>query len=80
MAQLDALGDELRFFLITSEARVETVPGATAIALRVTPTTALKCVRCWHRLDDVGTHAEHPELCGRCVTNVDGPGETRRFA
>jgi isoleucyl-tRNA synthetase len=80
MAQLDALGDELRFFLITSEARVEAVPGAAVIALRVTPTTALKCVRCWHRLEDVGTHAEHPELCGRCVTNVDGPGETRRFA
>ena len=79
-AQFAALGDELRFFFITSEARVEAVPGATGVSLRVTPTTAKKCVRCWHRLDDVGTHAEHPELCGRCVSNVDGPGEVRRFA
>ena len=79
-AQFAALGDELRFFFITSEARVEAVPGAAGVALRVTPTTAKKCVRCWHRLDDVGTHAEHPELCGRCVSNVDGPGEVRRFA
>ncbi len=39
-----------------------------------------KCVRCWHHREDVGTHAEHPELCGRCVQNVAGPGETRLWA
>ncbi len=82
-----ALGDELRFLLITSAARVQrgaAPPGSVAVAegvaIRITPTTAPKCVRCWHRLDDVGTHAEHPGLCGRCVTNVAGAGETRRYA
>ncbi|HWK75845.1 MAG TPA: class I tRNA ligase family protein, partial [Povalibacter sp.] len=45
----------------------------------VQPTAARKCVRCWHKRPDVGSHAKHPELCGRCVTNVDGPGEIRRF-
>ncbi|MEO7149511.1 MAG: zinc finger domain-containing protein, partial [Rhodanobacteraceae bacterium] len=40
---------------------------------------APKCVRCWHHRADVGTHAEHPELCGRCIENVDGGGETRRW-
>ncbi len=45
----------------------------------VQPTAARKCVRCWHKRADVGSHAKHPELCGRCVTNVEGPGETRRF-
>jgi isoleucyl-tRNA synthetase len=40
----------------------------------------VKCVRCWHHREDIGRHAEHPELCGRCVENVDGAGETRRFA
>ena len=39
-----------------------------------------KCARCWHQREDVGSHAEHPELCGRCVENVDGGGETRQFA
>ena len=39
-----------------------------------------KCVRCWHHRADVGTHAEHPELCGRCVDNVSGDGEQRRYA
>ena len=29
---------------------------------------------------DVGHDAAHPELCLRCVSNVDGPGETRAFA
>ena len=79
-AALSALGDELRFFLITSAAAIVAVPGAEAIAVRVTPTTSKKCVRCWHRVADVGTHAEHPELCGRCVSNITGPGETRHYA
>jgi isoleucyl-tRNA synthetase len=36
-------------------------------------------VRCWHYRADVGRHAAHPELCGRCVENVEGGGEDRRF-
>jgi isoleucyl-tRNA synthetase len=90
--RLSALGDELRFALITSGARVhgaeerpaDAVP-ATGVAkegvwIAVRPTVAPKCVRCWHRRDDVGTNPAHPEICGRCVTNVEGPGEVRRFA
>jgi isoleucyl-tRNA synthetase len=85
--RLAALGDELRFLLITSAARIhegapppDSVPVAEGVAIRVAPTKAAKCVRCWHRLEDVGLHAGHPELCGRCVTNVTGAGETRRYA
>jgi isoleucyl-tRNA synthetase len=54
------------------------VPGIAA-QLEVLPTTHDKCVRCWHFRADVGSHSEHPELCGRCVDNVDGNGETRRW-
>jgi isoleucyl-tRNA synthetase len=57
--------------------------GATGEAefwIRVRPSTAVKCVRCWHKRDDVGSVPTHPELCGRCVVNLDGAGETRRFA
>jgi isoleucyl-tRNA synthetase len=39
-----------------------------------------KCVRCWHYREDVGAHAEDPELCSRCVENVNGSGEKRHFA
>ena len=39
-----------------------------------------KCGRCWHRRADVGSHPTHPELCGRCIENIEGSGEERRFA
>ncbi|MGD8932742.1 MAG: isoleucine--tRNA ligase, partial [Chromatiales bacterium] len=87
---LERLGDELRFVLITSEARVHAAAeqpdnlAANAISGSVVPVTMAsghaKCVRCWHHRADVGANAEHPELCGRCVENVAGPGETRGFA
>ena len=50
------------------------------VALLVTPSEQEKCVRCWHYRADVGSVPEHPEICGRCVENVCGPGETRRVA
>ena len=90
--RLNALGDELRFLMITSKARVHSVehPPAEAVLsasvpgggvwLQVRRTTAPKCVRCWHHRDDVGQTPAHPELCTRCVGNIAGPGETRRFA
>ena len=86
---LEELGDELRFVLITSEARVLDLDDAPAAAretdlaglkIDAQPSAAEKCERCWHRRDDVGAHADRPTLCGRCVSNVDGPGEERHFA
>ena len=57
---------------------VETeLPGLRVL---VWPAAGTKCVRCWHRREDVGTHAAHSELCGRCVDNVDGAGEVRAHA
>jgi isoleucyl-tRNA synthetase len=96
-ARFNALGPELRFLFITSEARVHevaqlpegTVPtthgplhGAKPprVSFAVRATSAVKCVRCWQRRLDVGVNPAHPEICGRCAINVDGPGETRYFA
>jgi isoleucyl-tRNA synthetase len=90
-AVLEPLGEELRFVLIASEAHVHPAESRPAEALapasgnaglwiHVRPSQAHKCVRCWHKRDDVGSFAAHPELCGRCVVNLDGAGETRRFA
>jgi isoleucyl-tRNA synthetase len=53
----------------------DALPG---VWLQVRPSTHAKCVRCWHRVPDVGSHAEHPELCGRCVGNISGQPEVRR--
>jgi isoleucyl-tRNA synthetase len=36
----------------------------------VTKADGQKCARCWHWETDVGKHAEHPTICGRCVQAV----------
>jgi isoleucyl-tRNA synthetase len=84
---LARLGDELRFVLITSDAVLHDLHEAQGSATDLDGLRAgvrraphAKCVRCWHLRADVGSHAAHPELCGRCVGNVEGPGETRRHA
>jgi len=74
---LASLGDDLRFVLITSAA---TVARGDRLAIRVTPSAHAKCERCWHYRADVGVDAAHPTICGRCVENLAGPGEPRRFA
>ncbi len=87
-AMLRSLKDELRFVLITSYARVhssDTRPAdsvATSVKnlhIKVTASAHAKCARCWHHREDVGTHGEHPTLCGRCVSNI-GSGESRSYA
>jgi isoleucyl-tRNA synthetase len=77
---LAGLGDDLKFVLITSQAKVTQVANEADEAVVVTPSAQAKCERCWHYRADVGAHAEHPGLCGRCVSNLFGNGETRKFA
>jgi len=88
---LTRLEDELRFVLITSYARLHeadtrpegAVPApelADELWIHAYPSRHPKCARCWHRREDVGRHADHPQLCGRCVDNVAGGGERRRYA
>jgi isoleucyl-tRNA synthetase len=47
--------------------------------IRVQASAAPKCERCWHHRPDVGSNPTHPTICGRCVDNVEGPGESRTF-
>lgn len=86
-AQLDKLGNELRFVLITSGAVVsdfaadageETELEGLRVAVKASEKE--KCERCWHHTDDVGNNEQHPTLCGRCVENVEGGGEVRHYA
>jgi len=92
IAVVIALGlqDELRFVLLTSKATV--LPYADAgedaqqsellkgLKISLQAAEGEKCPRCWHYTTDVGQSLAHPELCGRCVTNVDADGEQREFA
>jgi isoleucyl-tRNA synthetase len=87
---LTAFGDELRFVLISSEATVKPVADKTSTAVAselgdglwidINVASDAKCERCWHRRPDVGQHAAHQTLCGRCIENIDGSGEHRLFA
>jgi isoleucyl-tRNA synthetase len=86
---LSALGEELRFVLITSSATLQPIDAAGADAVStdiaglrilIAATDDEKCERCWHRSPDMGQSATHPTLCKRCIENVDGDGEQREFA
>ncbi|EQD34513.1 isoleucyl-tRNA synthetase [mine drainage metagenome] len=93
---LQALGDDLRFLFITSQARVVDagsdrpegtlsleVPGAEAtwqVGLQIALTQGTKCPRCWHYRSVRGTLPEHPDLCDRCTCNLFGAGEERLHA
>jgi len=89
-AKLNSLGNELRFVLLTSGAKVAPLADAddTAVASELLKGLKIglekaqgeKCPRCWHYTTDVGHNAAHPEVCGRCATNIAGDGEEREFA
>ncbi|MFO1182693.1 isoleucine--tRNA ligase [Ottowia sp.] len=76
-ALLTSLGDELRFVFITSA--IDLIAGS-ALQASASASKHQKCERCWHYRADVGHDAEHPTLCGRCVSNLYGNGESRHFA
>ena len=80
-ALLSSLGQDLQYVFITS---AFTLTGGSAEGhvpvIHCQAATAPKCERCWHYRLDVGSHATHPTICGRCISNLDGVGETRRFA
>ena len=81
-AVLESLVDSLKFVLITSEAHLLIDPSLKpeSVEISVAPLGHLKCNRCWHLRNDVGANAGHPNLCGRCVTNLFGTGEHRGIA
>ena len=74
---LASLADDLRFVLICSKTGLVR---SAEDKLECTALTHAKCERCWHVREDVGADAEHPEICGRCVSNLHGEGESRACA
>ncbi|MFH4860554.1 isoleucine--tRNA ligase [Vibrio diabolicus] len=88
-AKINKLEDELRFVLLTSAAKVKPLVEKTDAAqatdieglfVEVAAAEGEKCDRCWHHTPDVGTIEGHEKICGRCVSNVEGEGEVRKFA
>nr|WP_113865445.1 isoleucine--tRNA ligase [Brenneria salicis]NMN90488.1 isoleucyl-tRNA synthetase [Brenneria salicis ATCC 15712 = DSM 30166]RBP64815.1 isoleucyl-tRNA synthetase [Brenneria salicis ATCC 15712 = DSM 30166]RLM31542.1 isoleucine--tRNA ligase [Brenneria salicis ATCC 15712 = DSM 30166] len=86
--KLHRLHQELHFALLTSKALVERYEDAPADAqdtelsglkIALSKAEGHKCPRCWHYESDIGTNTDHPDICGRCATNIGGNGEERKF-
>lgn len=76
-AALETLDDELKFVMLVS--KIQLVQG-DELSATVTSSQEQKCERCWHYVASVGSVAQHPTLCARCVENIDGNGENRIYA
>ena len=76
-ALLASLGEDLKFVFITSA--IELIAG-DAVSVRAAASNDQKCERCWHWRADVGSDPAHPQICGRCVSNLFGTGEPRKVA
>jgi isoleucyl-tRNA synthetase len=87
---LSKLEDELKFVLITSKVSLHSLEDKVTeqavstsmpnVFITIKAAEHSRCERCWHQVDSVGKNAAHPELCNRCVDNVEGDGEQRLFA
>ncbi len=84
------LENELRFVFITSGASIKPLSEVNGdeqqsdvfnhLKIGLAKAAGAKCPRCWHYAQNIGKNSQHPTLCGRCVTNVAGNGEQRRYA
>ncbi len=74
---LASLGADLKFVFITSAIKLG---AGSATAVSTTASSDIKCERCWHYQDDVGSNPSHPTICSRCVSNLYAAGEDRKFA
>jgi isoleucyl-tRNA synthetase len=61
--------DALRELLNVSQLKI-TPTAEAALTVSVSKAAGEKCERCWHWETDVGSHPEHPTICGRCVKAV----------
>ncbi|AKZ66085.1 isoleucine--tRNA ligase [Candidatus Palibaumannia cicadellinicola] len=87
--QLNKLGNELHFLFITSAAQVVDYTNAGDNALNsdrlkglkitINKATGTKCQRCWHLSNDIGHNKKYPDICNRCIINIYGQGEERKF-
>ena len=73
LALLQSVAEQLPFILIVSKVSVHatTADAQTELLISIAPSQHKKCERCWHWREDIGHDAEHPDICGRCVSNLN---------
>jgi isoleucyl-tRNA synthetase len=66
--------DALRELLNVSQLEIKP-EGEAPVTVAVSKAAGEKCERCWHWETDVGSHAEHPTICARCVKAVQASAQ-----
>ena len=66
--------EELRELLNVSALEIDHQGEAKESPFTVSKADGQKCERCWHWEPEVGSIAEHPTLCNRCVEAVQAAG------
>ena len=84
---LNALGEELKFIFITSNAFLKNIDENHSentisinnhkLSIEIINSDNKKCERCWHKCKTVGLDKKHKNICFRCISNVFGEGEIR---
>ncbi|QOI11288.1 isoleucine--tRNA ligase [Blochmannia endosymbiont of Colobopsis nipponica] len=87
--KLRVVGSELYFLFLTSTVMIvnhinhfeSTLlhEGFEGLKIFLKKAEGKKCHRCWHYEIGVGSNNDYPDLCKRCILNIFGPGEDRRF-
>ena len=80
LAALQAVDHNLASLLIVSQAELEagaapadaSATDDAELFVAVSAATGEKCERCWIYSDTVGQSAEHPTLCARCASVLEG--------
>ena len=76
---LERVGMELKYVLLISKVELRLVD-RRGLKVMVKKSQYQKCERCWHYLPDVGLNANHPDICGRCVSSLQLKEERRTYA
>ncbi|MFA6409860.1 MAG: isoleucine--tRNA ligase [Gammaproteobacteria bacterium] len=63
--------NELRFIFNVSSVEIKLLQDGSELSVEAKGSEYPKCNRCWYHIQDVGSHAEYPEFCGRCVKNIE---------
>ena len=69
--------DQLPWIFIVSSCSLEPVSEAAAqsedlLLVGVAKASGQKCARCWNYRESVGSHADFPKICARCVEQLGG--------
>lgn len=73
---LSSLDGELKFVYMVSNVELKLAENTFVEVIRYNEP---KCERCWHYESSVNTSSEYPTICNRCINNVHGDGEVRKY-